>query len=105
MKKSIILTLFLFYSILTYSQLNSSFYFQTTNNPTFPINIVHMGKISIGTNTPQGNFTIYENGIPSFMLKNNYGKFQIGMANANYNYHSTSKQGTVVLRNLGTSIS
>ena len=98
--KNFILTSFLFYSILTYSQN----YLYTTTNPRYSTNdISHLGKISIGTTTPQGEFTIYKNGTPSFMLRNDYGKFQIGMANGNYNFHPTSKQGTVVLRNLGTS--
>lgn len=96
MKKSIILVTFLFCSILTYSQN----YFQTTNKPIKPIDITHMGKISIGTASPEADFTIYRNGLPSIMLKNNYGKLQIGIANGLYNYHPKAKQGTAVFRNL-----
>lgn len=95
--KNFILTSFLFCSILTYSQN----YLYTTTNPHYSKNdISHLGKISIGTTSPQADFTIYRNGISSFMLRNNYGKLQIGIANGNYNFHPKAKQGTAVFRNL-----
>lgn len=95
MKKSII-TLFLFCTTLTYSQN----FFQTSNRLQLPVDITHFGKISIGTSTPQADFTIYRNDITSIMLRNNYGKLQMGIANANFNFHPKSKAGTAVFRNL-----
>ena len=98
MKKSIILATLLFCSILTYSQN----FFETTNNLALPVDITHMGKISIGSITPTGDFSIYRNGLPTFSLKNNFGRLQIGMANANYNFHAKAKPGTVTFRNMSS---
>lgn len=95
MKKSII-TLFLFCTTLTYSQN----FFQTSNQLPLPVDISHFGKISIGTTTQEADFTIYRNDITSFILRNNYGRLQLGIANGNYNFHPKSIAGTAVFRNL-----
>lgn len=98
--KKILLTLALCFSaILMYSQS----YFSTSRLGGLPMDATHFGRVAFGTTNYDGNLLVYENGIPRITLKNDHGTFQIGMANANFNYHPTSVAGTVVLRNLGIS--
>lgn len=99
MKKSIILTIFLFCSMLTYSQ---NYLYTTTYTGYSNNDISHFGKISLGSTTPTGDFSIYRDGTPTFTLKNNFGRLQVGMANGNYNFHAKAKQGTVIFRNMSS---
>lgn len=101
MKKVVSILILCFSTMLSISSQQT--YLQTSKFPTLPTNTTHFGKLTLGTTNHQGNFTIYEDGIPYFTLKNDHGNFQIGMANGLYNFHPTSKAGTVVLRNLGVS--
>ena len=101
------ITIFLtFLSLSSYSQ-NLRYIMTTTSQSYINYNLRHNGILSIGANPldptlDSSKLQLFNDGPSAISVYNNFGRLQIGVANADGNYFSASKQGDAIFRVLGT---